>query len=261
MLDLVVTSRLGVRLGGRPLVSTKHVEKRFSVLEYTSARSLAALAHLKPVWIIQTEREHVELIQELLATTKTIPSAVPVHVAGRLGRGFSDDEFASVDLPDQFLCLRLDSDDYYLPEPLEGALHRFADAKQGTLIDFPRGHLLDMATGRSRRKTYSTQGPFYGIVTSPHDPIAARGHHGRARIGRVCLEHLQRSWIQCIHDENDSTTFTGKPTRRDELRAMIREARRAHGQRPLSQLLARPLDAIPLSGRTQRSLHHQIGLP
>lgn len=252
-----MTTRLGVRMGDRPLMTAQEVERGFDVLRSTSARSVLALEEITLSWIIQTDREHVDHVRGLCRTGLELPSTVALHVVGRSNGGFEDHAFDGVALPDRYLCLRLDSDDYYFAAPIAAALRRFAPMPEGTLVDFPRGYLLEHRTGRARRMTYSVQGPFYGIITSPDDPIAARGHHGRAREGRTCVEQLSRSWIQSVHGGNSVTEY--RPLRRGrEIKSLVKQMQRARGDRPLPQILVRPFDLVPLRRKLQRSLHRTV---
>lgn len=262
MLDLVVTTRLGVQFQGRSLMGPDQVLERFRLLKQTSAPSLSALVDVKPSWLVQTAPEHLDLVRE--AFTEELPnlmSRLPVHVVSREQDGATPAELTvELDLPSRFLCLRLDSDDHYLREPLMQALARFENRPVGTLIDFPRGFLCDLDSGRARRKSYSVQGPFFGVITTPDDPMAANGHHGRARLGRDCVEQLSRAWVQTVHGNNAFTVFGGAD-RRAELRSMLKQMRRARRSRSYSQILGRPLDLVPLSAQKQKLLHGVIEPP
>ncbi len=258
MLDLVITSRLGVRFADRPLLSTAEVEQRIELLRRTSARSLLALAPLRPLWVIQTDPAHLETVQTGLQETPSLRAIRRrIHVVTREDGEPSSAQLATIAFPPRFLCLRLDADDYYLPDPLRRALARFADQPAGSLIDFPRGYLVDLEATRARRLTYSVQGPFYGVVTTPDDPIAAIGHHGRARVGRQCHEQLDRAWVQTVHHDNIFTQYRRHSTVR-ELRSMLKQMRRARGTRALAQILIRPYDLAPLRTATQRRLHDLV---
>lgn len=262
MLNLVVTTRLGVRFEGRPLMSPKQVVDRFELLMKTSALTMDSLVDIDPIWLIQTAPEHVDLVTNTFDNSlKELCNNVQVRVVSRGQDGANANRaLEGIDLPSRFLCLRLDSDDHYFRGPLLRALTRFEDRPAGTVIDFPRGFLLDLASGRSRRKSYSMQGPFFGVITTPDDPMAANGHHGRARLGRDCVEQLSRAWVQTVHSGNIVTQF-GASSRRAELRRMLKQMKRARGSRPNSQILVRPLDLVPLSERKQKLLHGLIVSP
>lgn len=248
MLPLVVTTRLGVKFANRPLLDPAALEGRIELLRHTSARCLAQLAPIKPTWVLQTHPEHVDQLESALRRGKVIskPDGVTVQVIARSEDGFHPMALERLDVPDRFLCLRLDSDDYYFPRSLAKALDRFSAEPAGTLVDFPRGFLVELASGQAKRFGYPVQGPFYGVVATPDDPLPAVGTHGRARDGRRCVELLERSWIQTVNDSNDSTRY-GRAGRVHEARGMIGQMRRARGHRPLHQLALRPLDLLPVA--------------
>lgn len=258
MLDLVLTSRLGVRFSDRPPMSTNDVEQRLALMRRTSARSFLALSIVRPRWVIQTDPAHVATIEAVLQATVELHDLLPrIHVVAREAGAISAERLAAIDFSERFLCLRLDSDDYYFESPLRQALERFRDEAVGTLIDFPRGFLVDLSQRRARRLTYSVQGPFYGVIATPDDPIAAVGHHGGAREGRVCREQLRRSWAQTVHSDNIFTLYRRHGTTR-ELKSMVKQVRKAHGSRPSGQLVVRPFDLVPLRSATQQRLHDLV---
>ncbi len=257
MLNLVVTSRLGVQFSGREVMTTEEVESAFQILKRTSARSVAGLAHVGPAWIVQTHPSHVETVTNLMATLTNLDRS-NIQVIGRTEGKFDRQDLSNLEVPDRYLCVRLDADDYYFPDAITHALRRFAGLAPDTLIDFPKGYLFDLATGLARRSRYAVQGPFFGVIATPQEPLPIVGHHGKARHGRDCVEVLSRSWVQTIHTSNHFSQFRMYGGTISEFRAMVRQAKRAHGSRPLTQLAGRPFDLIPLTSRTQKRLQRLV---
>ncbi len=254
MLPVLITTRLGVRFPGREPMAESAVRERFELLRRTSARSLAAIADLKPWWVIQTSELHAETVRTLFCSL-SIPASVNLHIAVRPEAETT--RWSHPNLPDRFLCLRLDSDDLLLRDRLVQALTGFTGCGVGTLVDFPRGFLFDMASQRIRRMSYPVQGPFYGIVTTPDNAIAAVGTHGKARAGRNCVEQFERSWVQTVHSGNDSTRFASRYSRA-QFGAVRGRLRRARGTRPAWQIAAYPADYLPIPRRRADALRSLI---
>jgi len=253
-LGLMVTTRLGFRFSTRPLATPDQVDHRIEVMQSTAMRSVAALAPHRPTWVLQTDpvlRSHLQ--RRVEDGSISVPESCTVRVVARQAM---DVEPRDLDVlrsfEGRFLCVRLDSDDYYFASVIGDALRR-SDLRLGTLVDFSHGYLVDRGTGEVRRHSYLAQGPFYGIVTDSTDPLPAIGHHEHARNGRTAISITRRAWLQTVHDANYVTGLDRRPML-TRLRAMRGEFSRGRSARPLRNSLRRPLDLIPLSRSRQIDL-------
>lgn len=257
-LGLVITTRLGFRFSGRDLLTPAQVDERIQILQHTSMRSIAALAEFDPTWVLQTDPDlegHVQ--QRIDDGSITAPTGCRMHLVTRRGAEFSSSAIDELgDLPDHFLCARLDSDDYYLPEAVGWAL-RQTHLRVSTLVDFHRGYLVDLAQGDVQHHSYVSQGPFYGIVTDRSDPLPSIGHHESARKGHEWVSVEQRSWLQTVHSSNVMTTFASDSfTQR--VRSMRREVIRNGATRPRRQSFSRFRDLVPPPRRTRERLAKMV---
>lgn len=257
-LGLVITTRLGFRFSGRDLMTPAQVDERIQLLQHTSMRSIAALAEFEPTWVLQTDPDLESHVQRRIDDESiAVPPGCRVHLVTRRGADFGAAGLGSLrDLPDRFLCARLDSDDYYLPEAIEWALDQ-TQLEVSTLVDFHRGYLVDLSRGDVEHHSYVSQGPFYGIVANRWDPLPSIGHHESARDGRRSVSVNQRAWLQTVHSSNVMTTFVDESLTQ-RMRSMRREIIRNGGTRPRHESLARFRDLLPPPRRTKQRLARTV---
>jgi hypothetical protein len=243
---ILLTTRLGFRFTNRPLATEAELDIRIEILRRTALRSVTSVAALRPTWVLQTDPSLAAYLRRRVGDGSfEVPDGCGIHVVARSGTEFDQADIEPLrDIQGCFLCTRLDSDDYYIPDVLERTLER-SDLRQGLLVDFPRGYLASVKKGLVRRHSYISQGPFYGIMTDSSDPLPAIGHHEHARAKRRAVSVSERAWIQTVHDGNYVTDFDNASLVL-RLRKMRREYVRAKGIRSLRESSARLLDLVPL---------------
>lgn len=252
-LGLVITTRLGFRLNNRPLMTHEDLERGIALLKRTSMRTIIRISDQAPVWILQTDPAHVDY---LVSVSRTWP--VPVSVVGRSGPRFEPGAFSGLTLPSgKFLCLRLDSDDFFFPDALRRTLSKYRQLPLGTLVDFPRGYQIELASHQVHFFSYAMQGPLYGIVTDRSDPLPAIGNHIYARRGRAAVAYLPRSWIQTVHGRNTEQVFRQNFMRR--ALSMGRQFRRFWRTRPVPELALLTMDLLPMPRGAKRRASELVG--
>lgn len=261
---LLITSRLGCRFQNRPLATRDELDQRIAILRRTSLRTLNELAEIRPVWVIQSDESHVAYLRSVLTDRRRIPLAsnIDLQFVGRVGGVPSTSDLAALRLPwSRFLCLRLDSDDHYLSPELLASVERWAHLPVGTVVEFPRGYLIDTNTEEVIHHSYlEIVGPFYGILTNQDNPIAAIGDHAVATEGLDRVLITRRTWVQTVHGGNFLTTLQ-RQTAMGLLRRIRRQFMRRFARRPMACLAMSPLDLMRPSAATVERIRQIVQEP
>jgi hypothetical protein len=258
---LLITSRLGVRFRNRPLATRDDLDRRIEILRRTSLRTLNELAAIQPAWIIQTDESHVEYLRSVFSDPSRMPleRGIVPQVVGRAGSRLVASDLAALRLPwARFLCLRLDSDDHYLSRELLASTKHWTNLPVGTVVEFPRGYLIDIRSNDVIRHSYlEIVGPFYGILTNPDNPIAAIGDHTVATAGRDRVLVTRRTWVQTVHGGNFLTTLK-RQTAIGLLQRVRRRFIRGFARRPMACLAMSPLDLMRPSAATLERVRQAV---
>jgi hypothetical protein len=170
--------------------------------------TLPALARVRVpfVWVWLVHRTKMELVAEYM--TQIDLQGFDVRLVDQRDKA-RDDIWQGVD---KFLTVRVDTDDAWLPSAIDGLATRTLVDRR--LVDFPRGVVLDWASGEMLHRNLSSyQGPFLAVTQGRDLMLDTGGPHRKATAGRT-VEHVDAiSWIQVVHGGNAENRLPPRVTK------------------------------------------------